>query len=491
MSRRAEAPAAPGLSRGIATFVSLTGGRLAGDLFAFVFFVVIANAFGEFGAGEYSIAIGLAGFFFIFMDAGLYYYSIQKAEGAKSDGTELGVILFTRFMLAALLTIVLGGAFALADVPFELAALIGMIGVAQFGFALRMGFSVIFVRRGEAHLAGLIEALCKLAGALLGILIVWTGGTLLWAVACQPVTSLLGAAVSWWIVQRRFGGPCFRAVRRRLLPVLRATMPFGLGELPRLIASRIDIIALGVLLGPAAAGAYNAAFRIIFLLQLATHFAGVSILAEGARASSRSDAEIATLYAASLRLCVLLGVPCAAGIWLIAPRLIDLIYGADFADSAGILRLLAIVLLLSIFRTIMGAFVTLSGLQATRAWLEWLAAGITASACFVLIPLLGIDGAAYAAGAYESLLLFLFGRQMWLRGARPRLGVRFAAALAGTVAFLFLATMLPALPLVLEIVACVVTYALVVMGFPAIRRDEGRGIAEAARGVAGLRPSES
>ena len=335
-----------------------------------------------------------------------------------------------------------------------------------------MGLSVVFVRAGRAHVAGAIEALSKLAGAILGMLVIWAGGSLVFAVASLPLTSLLAAGVSWRIVHTRYCRPSLGSVRRRLLPVLRATLPFGLAEMPRLLGGRTDVLALGLLLGPAAAGAYNAAFRIVFLLQLATHFAGVSILAEASRSAARSGQALFELYQSALRLSLLIGVPSAAGIWLIAPKLIELIYGAGFAESIGVLRLLAVVLLLSIFRTIIGSFVTLSGRQARRAWMEWAAAATMVGASLVLIPLLGLSGAAWAVGLTEALLVALFGHQMWSLGARPALGLRFAAAVLGSAAFLVAPSVLPPLPLLLEVLTCIAIYGVVISTFKAIRQDE-------------------
>ena len=67
-------------------------------------------------------------------------------------------------------------------------------------------------------------------------------------------------------------------------------------------------------------------------------FAALSLFPMMSRLYVNSQKDLATLYTKLINLIILIGLPTSAGLWLIAPKLIYLIFEEDFAE----LRLAAI-----------------------------------------------------------------------------------------------------------------------------------------------------
>jgi O-antigen/teichoic acid export membrane protein len=98
-------------------------------------------------------------------------------------------------------------------------------------------------------------------------------------------------------------------------------------------------VLLGFLIGANAAGLYNVAYRVIFVLMLILQFGSRAVFPQASRLHVDSSNDFKSLYHKFLNVTVLIGLPMAAGLWLIAPKFITLIFGEDFTESASVLRI--------------------------------------------------------------------------------------------------------------------------------------------------------
>ncbi|MGH0028177.1 MAG: polysaccharide biosynthesis C-terminal domain-containing protein [Myxococcota bacterium] len=101
---------------------------------------------------------------------------------------------------------------------------------------------------------------------------------------------------------------------------------------------------------------------------------------------------------------LLVAAPAAAGLWLVGPQLLGLAFGPEFDDSASVLRILAGVLGLSFVSRLLGSFLMAARQEHVRNRSYRVAAAVSVAGNAVLIPALGIHGAALAAVAVEIVL---------------------------------------------------------------------------------------
>ena len=97
-------------------------------------------------------------------------------------------------------------------------------------------------------------------------------------------------------------------------------------------------------------------------------FAALALFPMMSRLYIYSQKDLATLYTKLINLIILIGLPTSAGLWLIAPKLIYLIFGEDFAESALMLRYFAWLLLLAFLKSFMEILLSTQSLQLDSFW---------------------------------------------------------------------------------------------------------------------------
>jgi O-antigen/teichoic acid export membrane protein len=260
----------------------------------------------------------------------------------------------------------------------------------------------------------------------------------------------------------------------------RAAVPYGLSVLIRRLAIRLDVILLAFLIGTAAVGLYSAAYRVIFVFMLLPMFASLAVFPRVSRAyGSVAHDELTSLYHRSLRFAVLLALPSAVGIWLIAPDLVPWLFGEAFGESVWLLRLLAPLLVLECLRSLIAVFLTGCDRQTARTRREWLAAGVALAANLVLISTIGTVGAAIATVTAELVLVVLMAAHLAPLLGWPQIGSRLAMGGVACAAFWVPLTFLVPLPLGAVVPTAMALYLVALLSFKEIRRNEARLLMQA------------
>ncbi len=458
---------------------TLTLGKVAGDLFTFVFFVVLSRTFGQEGLGRYSFAMALTGFLLVGANCGLYYLSIKEMSRRRDSLFEyFGKILSLRIVLVSISLVVLFILAWFSPTSPEGRWVIVLIGVYQIGYTLLNGFSALFVVREETHLAALLELSLRAITMIGGIAVATSGGSLVMTVAALPAAVTFMVVVALTLVARRCGMPRIDLRVSFLSSTLRESSPYALSQLLTILSSRMDVLFLGVLMGAAAAGSYNAAYRVIFLLTYLAHLVGVAILPRASTLFVDSREELDGFYHRSIGLGLLAFLPAAAGMFVIAPRLVSLIYGEGFAESSLLLRLLCWLLLLSGLKALLEVFLMASDRQVDRTRAQWHAAWVNVVGNSALIPTLGITGAAIATLISESLLVVILLARLRPLFGWPRVGRKLLVGAAATGSFFVLFLRFSEVPLIGMIAGSVGIYVGILALFPQTREDEGRMVAE-------------
>lgn len=204
----------------------------------------------------------------------------------------------------------------------------------------------------------------------------------------------------------------------------RFTAPRGVARLFQVGLQRADIAIVAALAGPTAGALYTAATRFLVVGQVATqalqqvsepHLARLIALHE--QTSVRSIYHQLTLWSVALTWPLYLVVA------VFAEPLITLIFGSEYAAGSLSLTILALTML---FATAMGPVDVLL-LMAGRSGLSLvntgLALAIDVLGCLLLIPILGIEGAAIAWAAAivgRNLLgMFQVARHLHMTPATP------------------------------------------------------------------------
>jgi O-antigen/teichoic acid export membrane protein len=469
-------------SRILRNFSFLTIGKTLGDAFTFLLFVVLSRTFGQEGIGQYSFAMALTGFFVVFADFGLYNLSIKEMSRRHgSVGEYYGGILLLRLLLSIVVLAALLFGLSLLSFPSETRQIIALIGVYQIIYTLMDGFAAVFIAREEMHIAGLLEFSLRAVTALVGIAVALSTANLVMVLVTLPVLTSGQVLVAYRLVSKKYGRPKLSGSWSYLSRTLREAIPYGLSMFLRQLSTRVDVVFLGFFLGATAAGVYNVAYRVVFLLMFLPHFAAMALFPMASRLYVSSPKELEALYHKSLNLVILVGLPATCGLGLIAPDLINFTFGEAFAESSIILRCLAWLLFLSCPKSIMGIFLTSCDRQAERTRSQWTSAWVNVLGNGLLIPTIGVNGAAIATVISETLLVILLAMRIKAFLGWPQVGSRLVMSAVATATFCLPLAFFSSIPLWVAIPASMLLYSGSLVSFKEIRMNEVRTLMDLLR----------
>ena len=255
-----------------------------------------------------------------------------------------------------------------------------------------------------------------------------------------------------------------------VLPVLRRSAPLAVNGGLALLSLRVELLLMGVLVGPFATGLFLAALKVVQFLNVVPSAVCAGAMPSLTREALRGGDGVRRRTAASL---AFLALPAAAGVALVAPGLVGL-FGPGFVAAAPALRVLAGAVVPLFFNALLVA-----ALIATEraAWLPRLTAvrvAVAGGLAWLLVPRLEAVGAALGFLASEVLLLLLAARACGAAGFPVRLSGPLLRAAAATLPMAVLVALAPArLPaaVALGVAAYGATLALARRWSPALLRD--------------------
>jgi O-antigen/teichoic acid export membrane protein len=250
----------------------------------------------------------------------------------------------------------------------------------------------------------------KVFGALIGIAVLLVGGGIIAVATTSLIAALLGIAIGWWILARRYHQPPagLAGTPRTWWPMARRAAPWGIQEVFGQLMFRFGIIALYLYAGRDVTGEYRTAYQLLEASLFLPWSVGTSILPLIARAQKGASDDpdrpsLQVVSGATIEVVVALMVPLAVILSLCAYEIISL-YPGDVIGAADYLPLLAIASVVYGVGHIAG-LVALSHLPGRRTVeITAVAAAVSMAAVLLLVPPYAGWGAAAAALITETVL---------------------------------------------------------------------------------------
>jgi O-antigen/teichoic acid export membrane protein len=273
---------------------------------------------------------------------------------------------------------------------------------------LAVGFSTRWVHLGLERSGRVALARVLGEGAMLVIVlaVVHSPGDLVRVPLAQLAGDLLaGAILLVWL--RRLGHRIWPALDWKLIrPILRRALPLVASALLGLMIYNADFIFLRVMRGPAEVGYYAAAYTLIsFLINLGIAYS-LSLLPTLTRLATEPENQRALYHTASAHVFAA-ALPVAIGGFLLAPGIIALFFGADYAPGVMALQILVWSIPLSLVRDVPIIALMASGREDWVLRTSGAAAASNLVLNALLIPRYGVAGAALATVVTEGARLVL------------------------------------------------------------------------------------
>lgn len=389
-------------------------------VFGFVAGIVLARYFGVRDFGTYAFVLTYVSYFGFLADAGLGRLLIRDVARDRDTAIEyLGHITSLRLVLALAAYGLMLGLAVVTRSSVERVAYIAIVGLSLFTGAVAGALASMFNAREEMRVAALFGLLSSAGTAVFVLIALAAGAGLMGTFVAVSLANLPPLAYLLAMWRRRESPAPGRGPLRSILPelrigrrfwvrALRRSYPYALLGVVGLIYFRIDSVMLTLMQGPEANGVYTAAYR---LLDAITDLPGVLVAAMFpmlARLHRESHAELRRAYLSAMAALTLLGLPVLVGLLVLAGPIVEVLYGDDFARSAGVLRLLAPAVFL-IYVDTANTMLLYSG-DNLRTVLV-LSLGTTAANVLlnlILIPRYSYNGAAVATILSTALSLLIF-----------------------------------------------------------------------------------
>jgi O-antigen/teichoic acid export membrane protein len=256
-------------------------------------------------------------------------------------------------------------------------------------------------------------------------IIVTGGSVVLWprlevTICSYIVVEIIASVWLSWVAARAFTselGVSFWSLRRATAPrdvhMARLVIIGSVMDTLKLAATRLDILVLGWFRAPVAVANYQAAWNFLDIAARVTQPITMVAFADLAKLGSTGEGkEIVRIVGKLSLLAFAVTLPACAALYLAAPLLCHLIYGAGYPDAPGLLQILAFSLMWLTGLWMLPSFVSI-GKPTWGLEVVGIMTAIKVILLVVLTPTLGAKGVAIANLAYSLSVPLMLPLYFW------------------------------------------------------------------------------
>ena len=367
--------------------------------------IYLARYLGTVGFGKYSFVFAYLAFFGVITDLGLQQILVREMARDKSVAPKIiGNAFIIRLILtvfAVILSIII---ITLMSYPSDTTS---YIYIASFTL-LFLSFSDFYRTIFEANLRMEYNIIARLVFKVLSAgLIFWvifSHGTLMQVMIVLVFSEMVKMLISHSF-SRKFVKPQFQIDFSLWKYLFRESLPIALSSVVMVIYYQIDMVMLSIMQGDVAVGIYSAAHKLFDPLLLIPNALMMSLFPIMSEAFKTSNDRLIKSYRLSLKYLLIIALPIAIGITLVADKVILLIYGAEFANSTTVLQILIWGLLFIFPNSIMLNLLISIDKQKLHTYSMGLCVIANVTLNLLLIPILSYNGAAIATLVTNVVLL--------------------------------------------------------------------------------------
>jgi O-antigen/teichoic acid export membrane protein len=213
--------------------------------------------------------------------------------------------------------------------------------------------------------------------------------------------------VSFIIVKKKFVRLSFTWSLKRFKPLLKDSLPFALIMLFATVSARIDLVLLKELIDTEAVATYNVARKIIEALSFIPENLYNAIFPSLSIYFIQRNEKYGKTFQQAFTAVAGLAFPLSATLFILAPKIINLLFESEYALAYIPLRWLSIGLLLLFIRQILSVTFNTSGKQHYFASILAIGMVVNIISNIVLIPEYNITGAAISLIISEMSIILI------------------------------------------------------------------------------------
>jgi O-antigen/teichoic acid export membrane protein len=416
-------------------FAALGAGEVLARLIAFGAMVYAARVLGTSMYGTIGFALAVLLYLNRVADFGIELSGVRELAKDPAQLERLAsAVLSVRLLLAAAL-IAATALLALVVLPDPDGAVLAVYSLTLL--AVAGGTRWVYLGLEQTRAVATARAAGEAVMALLVLALVHGPGDVVRAPMAQVVGDSLAALLLVRWLRRRGHGISLRWDWPLVRPLFRRAWPLVLSALLGLVIYNSGLIILRIVGGTTEVGLYSAGVVLVsFLINLGLSYR-MSLLPTLTRLAD-ADVQRRELYRSAMAHVVAIVLPISLGGFLLAPQIVHMLFGPDYAAAAPALQVLIWSVPLCLLRDVPSASLLADAREDKLFHLTAWGAALNLLLNLLLIPRYGIPGAAWATVATESVRLALAFGYVRSQGFGLRDAVLFARVAAATIVMMAL-----------------------------------------------------
>lgn len=392
----------------------LTASQIGSRVFRVIIIVYAARILGAAEYGVFSYVLGFAGFFTIFADIGINSLLTRDIAGHPEQknsyfSTSFWIKMVLLFFTALLIVFVAPHFSNIKEATFLIPLVALMVifdGIGEFVIAFLRGME-------KMEWEALILSVENIALMVIGFILLAISPTSKSLTFSYIISSGLATLLAIFIVKKQFF-KIFRYFDKDLAyKIVKSALPIAFSAILGIFMLNVDVVMLGWWRTAAEIGYYSVGQRIVPILYILSSLFAGGIFPALSRFAQRNEKEKEkNLNQKSMASLFLVAIPLMVGGIILAKPIIELIFGQAYLPGVSAFRVLLATLLWIYPITFLSYLVLAHNQQKKVA--KYLAISSLGNVVFnaVLIPILGIVGAAVATFISQTIYVFPMWKHM-------------------------------------------------------------------------------
>jgi O-antigen/teichoic acid export membrane protein len=328
-------------SRAVRNTVVRAVSDLAGKVLSFVLFAVLARTLGQTAVGIYFFGLAFIQLAAVPVDLGLDRLLLRRVSEDRGATRELlwdvlGVKLALAVPVIPIVVLIVN----VAGYDADTRATVYVLTLAMVVEALSRALQAVFMANERNELLATYFIFQRLVGTAVGLVALALGyGVVLVAIG-YAVGAVAGLVVAAALMARVLGFPRLHLDRARWPSLARASLPFAVHESFTLMLLKLDAVMLSLLSTQAAVGRYGVASRLYESTFFVTFAITGAVAPMYVYLTRDSSPTVGAVFERSVKLSMVVLVPCSVAFVALGEPLIVLFFGESFRDAGRTLSLL-------------------------------------------------------------------------------------------------------------------------------------------------------
>jgi O-antigen/teichoic acid export membrane protein len=379
-------------------------------ILAFLFNVYVVRQLGDVHFGQYSAVMAYVAIFAIFTDWGMSSYAVREmAKDPNKTSWLLPNIVAFRVALSLIITVIapLSALWLGKGRGMVLGILIASAGLVLYAFQGPLDSAL--TARERLDYTAIFALVNQLVFWGLGVLLLINGmgfmGLLIASLAGVAVTALLSG---WTLFKMGLGRPILSV--RRWPQLFLAALPFGVSGISCVFMERFDTVLMSFVLTDAAVGWYNVPWTLINMILLIAQSIAIAMYPSMVRSHTENAEALPQIVWQAIKYLLIVCLPVVVGGTVLADRIIITLYEETFANSIPVLQVILWALPSLFLLELLGRVSSTLHLERPTARINMINAVVTVVLNLILVPTMGILGAALALVGGRTIRLVQYWR---------------------------------------------------------------------------------